>query len=390
MSEVLPLVLRSGQVAQLKGDETLVDVKFPSWDDDSHTFEGSFQKPYADLIKRNEWLGSNEFETFNHGITGNNLFCGAVMAPNGYMYLIPHAHTHVAKLDLSDDSIVNIGANLGAGTFKFNGGCLASNGLIYCTPATHGKSIVIDPEANTVTEIGATYCTTSAQFATAVYNRNGKVYSAPVNRNSGLVINTSNDADYTVNFATSNGAVPSCVPSHDDSNIICIARDSTKSLIWTTSNDALTQFVATHSADTSKWQRGALTPGGTVIVAPLTFNSIAHLILTPLGGAAKITSSDTGSLKFSGVCIGPDGFAYFSSRYYQGIFKVCTRTNVAQWYASGFLINASDPVDKWGAPRLAPNGFIYWPPLMDSRVVKIAVKGDVPPDFYLSRYVNYF
>lgn len=372
-----PLSLDNGQVRQVQQGDILIVNEFPEWDS-THDWS-DFQPAFVDLMTRNAHYAGGYYETFNHGLSGSGLFSGGVLGPNGKIYCIPSDHDRVTVIDPDDDSVTEIGDTYNASN-KWNGGTLAANGFIYATPAADNNFLKIDTTNNTTSLISAGTSNASVKWNSAVFIPNGKIYSAPVNTNTVLVLDTSDDSVNTINIGTANGAVPSIAPGPDD-NVYCIPRDGTQIVKINTTNHAHTSFGSL-SAGSLKWQRASLTSGGEIICAPL--NSTTILVIYPENEITKLTDAPTGNLKSSGSVVGSDSFVYLVSRDYDRILRIDPRTLVYQTY--GTFSGSTN----WITGRLATNGFIYYIPANSSTVLKIRVGPEVPLDFALSRYINYF
>lgn len=119
------------------------------------------------------------------------LFEGAVLAPNGKIYCIPHNVPStsgnvptgpIGIINPDDNTTTTIASWIGSGPGGVN--CqtafLAPNGKIYTAPNQDSFVVCIDPETNTTTKlIGNTFGYPTGQFQGAVMHPNGKAFFIP-------------------------------------------------------------------------------------------------------------------------------------------------------------------------------------------------------------------
>lgn len=101
-----------------------------------------------------------------------------VLAPNGYLYMIPYNATTVGKFDPVLETFSTFGTV--AGGDQWHGGTLAPNGKIYCQPRDADTFLVIDTLTDTVEELGdvdmAAVEPTFGKFRASSLAANGAVY----------------------------------------------------------------------------------------------------------------------------------------------------------------------------------------------------------------------
>ena len=119
------------------------------------------------------------------------VFEGAVLAPNGKIYCIPHnvpstsgnvTAGPIGIINPDDNTTTTIASWIGSGTSGVNQqtAFLAPNGKIYTAPNQDSFVVCIDPETNTTTKlIGNTFGFSSLQSQGGVMHPNGKAFFVP-------------------------------------------------------------------------------------------------------------------------------------------------------------------------------------------------------------------
>jgi hypothetical protein len=125
-------------------------------------------------------------------------FGGAVLAPNGKIYIIPRKSSYFIVIDPDNpaNADINVPNLSGLGTAdKYFGGVLSTDGNIYCVPsgATRVLKVNIFTNPPTVNQIGSTYSNQELKWATGALAQDGKIYCAPWWKAEVLVINPSDD-----------------------------------------------------------------------------------------------------------------------------------------------------------------------------------------------------
>lgn len=110
--------------------------------------------------------------------SGNNMYSGAVLAPNEKIYLVPWTSGKVMEVDVRAKSMRTIGSDLGVKGWM--GGCLAPNGLIYCAPYDASSILEIDP-VNRSTRTFGNLGDTPRKWAGLTLAPNGTMYAPPYN-----------------------------------------------------------------------------------------------------------------------------------------------------------------------------------------------------------------
>lgn len=124
---------------------------------------------------------------------GGGAYWGGVVAPNGRIYAVPSSATNVAEIDPENDSVTTFGELPGDG-YKYSGGVLAPNGRIYCMPDHARRFMVIEPEARTVSYLDHDLGVGAAKTFGGVLAPNGKIYSGLAGAGKVWVIDPADDS----------------------------------------------------------------------------------------------------------------------------------------------------------------------------------------------------
>jgi len=131
----------------------------------------------------------------------NGSYAGGVVAPNGKIYFMPYTATSFLVLDPSDDSRTHFGTC--TGSLQYEGGVLAPNGCIYAISLNATIGRIIDPSNNTVTTItGGGFIGGSLGYTGAVIAPNNKIYFTPYNATSFLCLNVPANNNFNLNVCT--------------------------------------------------------------------------------------------------------------------------------------------------------------------------------------------
>jgi hypothetical protein len=133
----------------------------------------------------------------------NSFFTGLVLAPNGFVYMIPRTTNVIIKINPVDNTFTSFG-NL-VGSNKYRGACLGADGKIYCVPRSASQILVIDPTNDSLSFLGDFSALGGDKWQGGSLAPNGKIYCMP----SGgiatvgglypiLVINTNNQTTYLI------------------------------------------------------------------------------------------------------------------------------------------------------------------------------------------------
>jgi hypothetical protein len=114
------------------------------------------------------------------------------------IYGIPSYACRVVKFNPVDNSLTEIGPDLGAAQYKWHSGVLADNGCIYCIPSGYGSEqfLKIDTINGTVTLLDVRLPETSAElpWATGALAIDGCIYFMPDTARHILKLNPENDS----------------------------------------------------------------------------------------------------------------------------------------------------------------------------------------------------
>lgn len=124
---------------------------------------------------------------------GDRAYWGGVVAPNGRIYGVPSSATIVAEIDPETDSVSTFGELPGDG-YKYSGGVLAPNGRIYCMPDHARRFMVIDPDDRTVAYLDHDLGDGAAKTFGGVLAPNGKIYSGLAGAGKVWVIDPADDS----------------------------------------------------------------------------------------------------------------------------------------------------------------------------------------------------
>ena len=132
----------------------------------------------------------------------NGSYAGGVVAPNGKIYFMPYTATSFLVLDPSDDSRTHFGTC--TGSLQYEGGVLAPNGKIYAISLNATIGRIIDPSNNTVTTItGGGFIGGGLSYTGAVIAPNNKIYFTPYSATSFLCLNVPANNNFNQNVCLS-------------------------------------------------------------------------------------------------------------------------------------------------------------------------------------------
>ena len=130
----------------------------------------------------------------------NGSYAGGVVASNGKIYFMPYTATSFLVLDPSDDSRTHFGTC--TGSVQYEGGVLAPNGCIYAISLNATIGRIIDPSNNTVTTITGGGFIGSTGYTAAVIAPNNKIYFTPYSATSFLCLNVPANNNFNLNVCT--------------------------------------------------------------------------------------------------------------------------------------------------------------------------------------------
>ncbi len=119
-------------------------------------------------------------------------YSGAVLAPNGQIFIIPHTSHNIAVVNPLNYSVTYVPITY-VTTNEYSGGVLAQNGLIYSPPYRQTAGMIINPASLAVDQTTITNYPSSSvtfKFNGAVVAPNGKVYFVPYGVNYVMIVRT--------------------------------------------------------------------------------------------------------------------------------------------------------------------------------------------------------
>jgi len=223
--------------------------------------------------------------------SGGDDYNGAVLHPNGNIYLVPRNANNVGVYNYAANtfSATTPGlTGLVSSGWKWGGGCLAPNGKIYCGPNSFRNSVlIIDPYTPSLDQTTIAGMSTWVRYGWSYgcLAPNGKIYFAPHAATTALIVDPSNDTadETTITGVTGsyyggvlapNGKIY-CLPSNATTNVLVIdpSDDSIDIATYTGLPATINKFVAT----------GILAPNGKIYAAGYDSAYKKVLELTPGG-----------------------------------------------------------------------------------------------------------
>lgn len=221
------------------------------------------------------------------------------------------------------------------------GGALASNGKIYCPPGSSTVALKIDTSNQTTSTFG-TFAAGTFKYGGAVF-ANGSVYFIPASSTVVAKVNISTDA---VTWFDSSG-----VKGTESGNL---------------------------GATTQKWYGGYIGSDGRIYCMP--YNATAVMIIDPTTDGIQfldttgIVAGPGGNLgaggKWDGACVYGQ-YIYGSPSDATDMLKINTAVPSCTRIGS-FAVGTS----KWAMASLAPNGYLYFFPYFDQRIMKLNPSDD--------------
>jgi len=242
---------------------------------------------------------SGSYTTIFGSFPGSASFCGAVVAPNGYVYLVPAFVSKYYKINPIDNSITSFGTTPwnGVQLGSFHGGVLAPNGKIYFIPAATTMCYGIDPSTDTVfsfgTFTGNTIVSNTSLYIEGVLGPNGKIYCCPGRSSLCQVIDPSNNTVASigtfVQSANGNGGVLApngLIYLNSDANGVIKVIDPSNNTVTAVITLPFTSYLAAFN--------GTLAPNGKIYCSGVT--SIG-LVIDP----SNNTATTFGNFAYSSV-----------------------------------------------------------------------------------------
>ena len=211
---------------------------------------------------------NNEITTFGSA-PGGGAYWGGVVANNGKIYCIPSCAENVLEIDPVNLHLKTFGT-LSAGQYKYSGGVLAPNGKIYCMPDRATKVLVIDPENQSLSFIDEDLGEGATKAFGGVLAPNGKIYSGMGVMDRMLVIDPSNDSlTFITNLPQSKYLGSVLGP---DGKIYSIPHRRNKVLVINPETHDVT-YLPNSETEGGHWG-AVLTPHGSIIGIPWEANDV--------------------------------------------------------------------------------------------------------------------
>jgi hypothetical protein len=361
---------------------------FPAWDLEPYTTLAVQRHGLASKTTNSPVTLLNTIVSSSTGISGGGLSSGAVLAPNGKLYMSPQDAEKVIEFDPITNIMQFVGPSFGFSTAKYFGGCLAPNGQIYFAGGRFKNYVQFDPDTYTTNIVNVPSASgANSYWAGIVTAPNGFVYMIP--RNTQLIVkinpvdNTFTTFGNIIGSAKYRGAVLGA-----DGKIYCVPRSATQIMVIDPADDSISFFGNFSFLGSEKWEGGSLAPNGKIYCMPS--GGIATV-----GGLYPIlvidTNNQTTYIIYSERTIaqcttGPDGNIYGSSLsntpgYY---FQLNTTTDTFTWTLQSGLLFA---VSHIGA-AVGLDGAIYLVPYNSSLFYRISEPQVINPNRALSRFYN--
>jgi sugar lactone lactonase YvrE len=321
---------------------------------------------------------SGVVSTYSLVYTGDGLYRGGVLAPNGDIHFVPSVALRGQKINtltgvVSTYSLVYTNAD-GA----YAGGVLAPNGDIHFVPlvANRGQKI----SASGVVSTYSLVYTASGAYAGGVLAPNGDIHLIPLSANRGQKISASGVVStyslvYTASGAYNGGVLAPNGDIHFVPNSAAVGQKISASGVVSTYS-----FVYTLS--TGAYAGGVLAPNGDIYFIPSNANRGQKISAAGVVSTYSLIYTTTSA--YSGGVLAPNGDIHFVPNSAVRGQKISAAEVVSTYSLAYTVANA------YIGGILAPNGDIYFVPLSGRRGQKISTGVQVQPGFALSPFFNKF
>jgi hypothetical protein len=295
-------------------------------------------------------------------IAPNQPFMGAVLAPNGIIYTTPYtSDTNVLlAMDTYTDRFTTIPL---PDSQRFIGGVCLPNGKIY---RISFNVQIQDTNNNTFRTVTINYGSLAGGYQGCVLGPNGKIYGVPGVANNVLVFNPE---DESYKFLTSSADISEGFDRKwfggalaPNGKIYCFPqRFATKILVIDTNNDTISSIgsiIADPNTQGYYWG-GCLAQNGKIYAAPTNSGldpSAGRYFLEidpSLNTYNYVGALQSGTRKYSGPCLAPDGWIYCACDNSPD----CIRFNPNTYAIQNLGIQ-----NRRYSCSLGPNGKVYFPP----------------------------
>jgi streptogramin lyase len=306
-------IIGTGSVT-LSAKPGIRDIKVPDWTTGAHVRDWSTLQYYLSSVAKTNSLvpvSANYNEQFG-SFTGGAAFAGGVVAPNGYVYLVPSFVSKYYKINPIDNTVTSFGTTPwnGIQLGGFHGGVLAPNGKIYFIPASTTMCYGVDPSSDTIFSFGSftgnAIADNTTLYAEGVLAPNGKIYCFPYRSSLCQIIDPSNNsvASFGTFVQSGNGVGGVLAPN---GKIYMAIDNNNVAKIIDPSNNTVTSF-ATLSFNPGS-SNGVIAPNGRIYMFGITSFGIVidpqNNTITSFGTFAY-TGANHGS---RGILL-PNGFIY--------------------------------------------------------------------------------
>ena len=380
-------------------------VKSSPFDNETWNQLGKFsdwnQPTYTPLEIENHKLASKATNTpvtllstivsSSNGIGGGGKSSGAVLAPNGKIYMGAQNPDKIIEFDPATNTMQFVGPSFGGSSAKYFAGCLAPNGKIYFAGGRFASYVQFDPDTYTAVTTGVTGITASpfnSFWGAIVTAPNGFVYMIPRRANQIVKINPVDNTYTLVGNVLGDSKYRGAVVGADG-KIYCVPRAATQILIIDPTDDSLSFLGDFSSLGGDKWEGASLASNGKIYCMPSGgMPAIGGLYTVLVINTNNQTTYFIYSQRTMAQCTtGPDGNIYGSSLwnnpgYY---FQLNTTSDTFTWSSpqSGLLFQVSHIGAVVGA-----DGAIYLVPYDSSFFYRISEPQTIDPDRALSRFYN--
>lgn len=289
---------------------------------------------------------------------GLSKWAGAVLAPNGKIYIVPRDNQNIVVVDPSNDSFVYI--PLGFGTGYCRGAVLGTDGKIYTIPSTAPYVLIIDPATNTVDWISITgLSSTSGKWASGVLAPNGKIYGMPLNENRVLILDPSSPVTNIAAVVPANASYTDTSPARtfvcSGATFLSTVTVGDNILIQSTLGN-FTGYVSTVTNNTTLVFVYALGVN-------LPLGSITSIQKTRKADVTTISGLSTVNFSWWGGTLAMSGIIYGVPFADNRVLVLNPTTNTVSFFTTSVGIPVAGLGRSWwGGGILAPNGKVYYIP----------------------------
>jgi hypothetical protein len=330
-------------------------------------------------------LPENSWYTIGNFPVNGGLYQGGVLAPNGFIYMLPGLSKNVLKIDPVTDSITIIATiPIPGNLFIAFGGVVAQNGKIYCAPEDVSFVLIIDTITDTVDYTSITGITTCIG---AVVAPNGLIVM--IKRNNGFhIINpqTNTYISLTVPGVPSSELNFSGGVLAPNGKIYAIPRDYTRVVVLDPVTLVVTTPAGLNGITSYICRCGALASNGKIYGFPT--NGAKLLVINP-SNDTFVEVAIAGLLGDSsrGGVLAPNGKLYSSPRDQNFTCIIDPVTNTVDYTTiKGFALPGIGGM--FSGSVVAPNGNIYCVPHNYPKILVIRTGLPTQPNWMLKPYFN--